>query len=126
MALILIIDDDVQVLALLRKVLEREGHEVIEAPNGRAGLELYFESQADLVITDIFMPEKEGVETILSLRKRRPNAKIIAISGGDRFVGADRPLNVARLLGAQRTFTKPVNLKELVEAVGELLAAQKK
>ena len=88
MALILIIDDDDQIRRVLRKTLERDGYDVADAPNGKEGIRLYRENPADLVITDIIMPEKEGIETIRELRRDFPEVKIIAISGGGR-IGPD-------------------------------------
>jgi len=82
MARILLIDDDAPVRRTLRKMLERQGYEVEEAPDGKAGLTLYQENPADLIITDLIMPEMEGIETIMELRRRFPDVKIIAMSGG--------------------------------------------
>jgi len=81
-ACILVIEDDVQVRALLKKLLESEGYTVLEAENGNIGIRLYHENSVDVVITDLIMPEKEGIETIRELRKIAPQIKIIAISGG--------------------------------------------
>ncbi|MEO5957891.1 MAG: response regulator [Opitutaceae bacterium] len=84
MARILLIDDDDDVRTVLRLTLIHFGHTVIEARNGREGLELFAEARPELVITDIVMPEKEGLEVIIELRAHRPPVKIIAISGGGR------------------------------------------
>jgi CheY-like chemotaxis protein len=113
---ILIIDDEEQVRAVFREMLERSGYEVFEAANGKEGLRLQREKSADLIITDIIMPEKEGLETIRELLRGFPEVKIIAVSGGGR-IGPDQYLDVAKKLGAARTFNKPVNLKELLQAV---------
>jgi len=121
MARILVIDDEENVRDLLRDVLEERGHEVLEASDGDLGSALYRERPADLVITDIIMPNKEGLETILDLRRDYPEVKIIAISGGSR-VGRHDVLPLARTLGALRTFSKPFNLRELIDAVDELLS----
>ena len=120
MAGILIIDDDVQILDMLRQTLEREGYEVMDASNGRKGIRLYRKEPADLIITDIVMPEKEGLETIMELKKDFPEVKIIAISGGGQII-PDHYLDSAKLFGAIRTFAKPFEHKELLEAVQELL-----
>jgi DNA-binding response OmpR family regulator len=120
MSQILIIDDDTQVRLLLRKLLDHEGYEVREASNGKAGMKLNRENPADLVITDLIMPEKEGLETIMELRKKFPEVKIIAISGGGRN-GPEDYLPMAKELGAQLTFTKPFELKEMLAAVQKLL-----
>jgi len=118
---ILVIDDEEQICEMLHKKLESAGYEVGEAPNGKVGLKLFRENPFDLVITDIFMPEKEGLETIRELRKDFPELKIIAITGGYSS-GPDELLNVARMLGANRTFPKPFKLKEIVETINELFA----
>jgi len=120
MARILIIDDDAQLRATLREVLEREGYEVVEAPNGREGLERYQEAPTEVMITDILMPEQEGLETIMILRRVDPQAKIIAISGGGQTGRMDF-LHLAAMLGAQRTLRKPFRPQELLEAVRDLM-----
>ena len=120
MACILIIDDDIQILKLLREMLKREGHKVVEAPDGKKGIRLFKENGADLILTDIIMPEKDGLETIMELRKDSPNVKIIAISGGGR-IEAEPYLNMAKQFGALRTLRKPFQREELLQAVGELL-----
>jgi len=120
LARILIIDDDPQILDMIGQTLEREGHEVIDASDGKEGLKLYRENPTDLIITDIIMPEKEGIETIMELRRDFPDVKIIAISGGGR-IDAEQYLSMAQKLGAQRTFAKPVARAELLKAVRELL-----
>ena len=120
MASILIIDDDNQFRTLLRKMLERKGYEVIEASEGKEGIKLYRNNPADLIITDLIMPEKDGIETIQELKKDFPDIKIIAISGGGRLGPRDY-LNVAKMLGAQKTLTKPIELPDLLKAIEELL-----
>jgi YesN/AraC family two-component response regulator len=82
MANILIIDDDQQILNMLSQILKRAGYGVVEALDGKQGLKLYRENPTDLIITDIIMPEKEGLETIMELQRDFPDVKIIAISGG--------------------------------------------
>jgi len=120
MARILIIEDDDQTRSMLRQVLEREGYEVVDAPDGREGIRLYRGKPTDLIITDIIMPEKEGIETIMELKRDFPDVKIIAMSGGGR-IGPDEYLHVAKKLGAQRTFAKPVEREEMLKAIRELL-----
>lgn len=120
MAKILVIDDDAQVLAMLQKMLEREGYEVVVASDGNKGVKCYRENPTDLIITDLIMPEKEGIETIIELRRDFPDIKIIAMSGG----GRNNPkayLGIAENLGTQYTFAKPIKRKELLKAVRELL-----
>ena len=120
MAKILIIDDEEQVRLYLRRILEPEGHEVVEAGNGKVGLQLYCEEPADLIITDIFMPEKEGLETIRELRRDFPEVKIIVISGGGRLSKVDF-LPMAGKLGALRTMAKPFTRQDMLSAVREVL-----
>jgi len=117
---ILIIDDDVQILDMLRQTLEREGYEVVDASNGKKGIRLYREKPADLIITDIIMPEKEGIETIIELKRDFPDVKIIAISGGGK-IRSEEYLSMAKKLGARYTFSKPVKREELLAAVRELI-----
>lgn len=118
---ILVIDDDEQMRILLRQVMEWAGHEVMVASNGREGMLKQRKQQADLVITDLIMPEQEGLETITSLRKEYPQVKIIAISGGGR-IGPGAYLPAAQELGANRVFSKPFDVRELAATVKELLA----
>ena len=84
MAGILIIDDDVHIRTILRKTLQSEGYQVVEASNGNEGVRLYREKPVELIITDLIMPEKEGIETIMELGRDFPDVKIIAMSGGDK------------------------------------------
>ena len=121
MALILIIDDDTEIREVLRQILERAGYEVMEASDGREGLNLYRERQADLIITDIVMPRKDGLETITDLRIEFPGSKIIAISGGSRGIGAHDCLSYVKEFGVSHIFTKPFEHEELFEAIQELL-----
>ncbi|MCZ6680199.1 MAG: response regulator [Candidatus Poribacteria bacterium] len=121
MARILVVDDEEGIRTALCAALEHIGHEVVGAPDGEMGLRLYREKPTDLVILDIFMPEKEGLEAIMELKRDFPDVKIIAISGGGTVVGGWDPLTIAEHLGAVRTFTKPFALKEIIEAVRELV-----
>jgi len=119
MATILIIDDEEGVRALLRTTLEAAGYEVTEAANGRIGLGLYRHTSTDLVITDILMPEMNGLDMMLELTREFLDAKVIAISG----VGGERNvLDIAKLLGARRTFHKPLSMPQLLDAVRYELA----
>jgi len=120
MAKILVLDDEPSILLMIKKMLEKAGHEVDLALNGREGMELFEKNKPDLLITDIIMPEKEGLETILELRKKYPGLKIIAISGGGR-IGPEGYLPGAKLLGADMVFQKPLVQKEFMEAVSLLL-----
>lgn len=117
---ILVIDDEDQVRATLRKMLENAGYEVVEAGNGNEGIRLYQENPTDLVITDIIMPDKEGMETIWDLKREYPNVKIIAISGGGGFEPGPY-LEIAEGFGAMRILSKPFDAEELLVAIRELL-----
>jgi YesN/AraC family two-component response regulator len=122
MARVLIIDDDDGVRALLRRVLERADHDVTEAADGKQGLRQFHQVPADLIIVDIFMPEKEGLDTILEIREVAPHVKTIAISGGG-MTGSLEYLDYADTFGVDRTFTKPLDLEEVVKEVARLLVS---
>jgi len=117
---ILVVEDDLPVRTVIRRMLEAEGHTVFEAENGKEAMALYHREQIDLVIMDIILPEKEGLETIKELKRESPEIKIIAISGGGK-VKPPFYLNLARKFGADRTFEKPFAWKQLVRTVTELL-----
>jgi CheY-like chemotaxis protein len=119
---ILIIDDEEQIREVLRTVLERVGYDVEEAANGSEGLRLYADNEFDLVVTDIIMPEKGGIDTIMDLRRDYPNCKIIAISGGG-MCGEVSYLDMAIGVGADRAIGKPFVLDEFLEAVRDLTGA---
>src|SRR5437867_13412007 len=121
LARVLVIDDNVEICRLLEETLAPAGYDVLVAADGEAGIRLHRERPADLVITDIFMPEKDGIETILELRRDYPGIRIIAISGG----GALRNLSylaAAEQLGAFRTIPKPFDCDEVLETVRAVLA----
>jgi len=124
MARILLVEDD----ALLRKIvsgtLESVGHHVIEAENGAAGLRKFGKEHCDLIITDILMPVKEGLETIVELRAINGQVPILAMSGGGS-VGTNQCLLFARKLGASATIVKPFTAAELVEVVEKLVGSAK-
>ena len=120
MAHILVIDDEDPVRNMLRQILERAGHEVAEAPDGNVGMQHVREHQIELVVTDILMPEQEGIETIRTLHRDFPQLKVLAISGG----GRRRTLDVlieAEFFGAHRILAKPFERTEFLEAVSTLL-----
>jgi two-component system chemotaxis response regulator CheY len=122
MASVLIIDDDTSIRRMLRTALERAGHAVEEAGNGAEGMLRYRSAPADLVITDVFMPDQDGIETIQQLREEFPDARILAISGGS-VGGASGTLTDAMLLGANATLAKPFTIDQLTSAVAGILAA---
>lgn len=111
---VLLIDDDGQMRRMLATALAAEGYEVVEASNGKEALALYAHSPCDVIITDILMPEKDGLETIQALRRRAPRVKIVAYSGGEVRMGFDI-LEVAKQFGATATLQKPFPLQEIVQ-----------
>ena len=121
---VLLIEDDDAVRKVVRMMLERDGHDVTEAGNGRLGLEQLKASAFDLVITDIIMPDMEGVETVMAVRQQYPAVKIIAMSGGDRTGNMDS-LSAAEKLGASATLRKPFTRSALTAALDRTLGAQK-
>lgn len=125
MAQVLIVDDDVMFLNLLRDLLEPEGYDILEATNGVEALKIFCEASVDLVVTDIVMPDKEGLQTILELQKENSAVKIIAISGGGRPLNTNEDyLTAAKEFGAAVTFSKPFQTTEFLQAVRELLSQQ--
>jgi CheY-like chemotaxis protein len=119
-ARILVVDDEEAIRLVLREALEHAGYEVVEAEDGVAGIEQYHLWRVDLVILDILMPRKDGLETIKELRQVDPAVKIIAISGGVRGSNVDN-LALAQALGARRTLAKPFRLHEMLEIVAAVL-----
>lgn len=124
MAKILVIEDEENIRELCKRLLTREGHEVAVASNGEIGLRLYREDPADLIVTDIFMPEKDGIETIMDLRRDFPHVKIVAISGGTKVLSGVTFLRAARHLGALEALTKPFSKEEFVAAVNRALQSE--
>jgi len=117
---ILIIDDEQQIRSMLRLMLEREGYEIVEAPDGIEGIKAYRQKPADLIITDLIMPNKDGIGMIIELHKEYPDVKIIAMSGG----GLNKPegyLKGAKKLGAVCTLTKPIDREKMLRAVKNTL-----
>ena len=117
---ILIIDDETPIRSMVRLILERAGYTVREAQDGIEGIRVFRETPADLVITDLIMPNKDGIGMIIELKKDFPELKIIAMSGG----GLNRPegyLRGAQKLGAACTLSKPLNRNDLLRAVRDTL-----
>lgn len=119
-ARILVIDDDPIVRDMLVEMLRREGYDVDSAEDGRAGMKRFHERPSALVITDVVMPEQEGLETLMQLRQTGQPVKVVAISGGGR-VGPDAYLNSAQTLGADGILAKPFGREELLGMVTKLL-----
>ena len=117
---ILIVDDDPQIRKLLDAILKRDGYGIITAANGRQALQELDKQAVDLVITDLLMPEKEGIETIMEIRHKFTGMPIIAISGGGRL-NPQTYLKIAKSLGAVRTMTKPIDTAMLRAMAKDLL-----
>lgn len=120
MTRILVVDDDIEIREMLKQYLERAEFSVVVAQDGKVALKLHRETPVDLIITDIVMPEKEGLETIMEFRRHFPSVKLIAISGGGKIEG-NKYLDIAKKLGAQKVFAKPFELKELFQEIRTLL-----
>jgi CheY-like chemotaxis protein len=121
MATILVADDDELLARMLEKALLRSGHQVIRAANGVEALRLYDPAKVDLVLTDLIMPEKEGLELIMSLRKINKEIKIIAMSGGGRS-GPENYLPIAKQMGSKAVLKKPFSIELLQQTVNQILA----
>ncbi|MFO0705288.1 MAG: response regulator [Nitrospira sp.] len=113
---VLVVDDEDQIRQLIRETLEQAGYEVQEASDGKQGLERYRAKPADLVIMDILMPDQDGLESIMTLRREFPAARVIAITGGSDMIGILNFLDVAKMLGARRTLQKPFDMQTLLDA----------
>jgi DNA-binding response OmpR family regulator len=123
MALVLIVDDDPTVLRMLTQVMQRDGHTVMQAEDGDVAMRLFRRQPADIIITDLLMPNKEGLELIAEAREIAPAVGIIAYSGGGK-IQPENYLEFATGMGADRVFTKPVPITDLSVAVKELLASR--
>lgn len=118
---ILVIDDDKLMCLALAKILISAGYNVVQAGDGEEGLRLYRTQDFDLVITDLIMPDKEGIQIIRELRKENSQIRIIAMSAGGRG-GATDYLKWARLMGAKQCLSKPIKREDLLAAVQSVLA----
>ncbi len=119
-ARILVVDDENEMRRMLRQMLEFEGFEVVEASDGKIAERLCHEQLFDLIITDLIMPEKEGIELIMGIRQEFPDMRFIAISGGGRLMAGEY-LPIAKDLGAASTLEKPFKREDLLAAVHDLL-----
>jgi len=117
---ILIVEDDENVRQFICRILKNEGYEVVETENGNVGIRMYREQPFDLVITDLFMPDKEGLEIITELKHNYPDAKIIAMSGGGQVLASDY-LIIAKSLGALTTISKPFTINDFLTTVKNAL-----
>ncbi|NGZ03023.1 MAG: response regulator [Nitrospira sp. WS238] len=114
---VLVVDDQDQVRQLIRETLEQAGYEVEEARDGKEGVERYRMKPVDLVIMDILMPDQNGLEGIMVLRREFPDSRVIAMTGGSETIGILNVLDFAKMLGARRTLQKPFDLKVLLDMV---------
>ena len=117
---ILVVDDDASIRMFIRRVLEHQHYEVLEARNGDEGIRVYRESLPDLVLLDLYMPEKDGLETLRDLRLETPQPKVVTMSGGGPKYDVTI-LQSARFLGSQSALVKPFSIGELLELVRTML-----
>lgn len=122
MARVLVIDDEEELRRVLVRALEVGGHEAVEAANGADGLREIKARPVDLVVTDLVMPEMDGLEFMRELGRLRPGTRVIAISGGGIWDKASM-LTVAGMLGAVKTLSKPFDLDDFLALVHEVLAS---
>jgi len=116
---ILVIDDDEMVRDSLATVLRDRGYDVFTAPDGYRAMAVFASARPDMILTDILMPEQEGIETIRRIRLENPEIKIIAMSGGGRIIGVD-VLDLAKKLGADDVLAKPFDPEHLLRRISEL------
>jgi DNA-binding response OmpR family regulator len=117
---VLVIEDNSDLRSLIQSYLEEEGYDVVAAADGREGLQRQRSDPSEVVVTDIFMPGKEGIETVFDLKREFPGTRIIVMSGGPSLVQGMDYLGLARELGAAKTLSKPFTMKQLAAAVREL------
>lgn len=120
---VLVVDDQDQVRQLIRETLEQAGYEVEEASNGKEGVERYRAKSPDLVIMDLLMPDQDGLEAIMTLRREFPDTRVIAMTGASDTIGVLDLLDVAKMFGAKQTLHKPFELNVLLDAVAAELTA---
>jgi len=122
---ILVIDDDPQICQLLEEVLRDEGYSVSSADSVEKGLPNYPKSTLSLIVTDVLMPNREGLETIRELRRNNPRMKILAISGGLEQGGMD-VLEIAKRFGADRVLKKPFEMREFLNVIQGILQSHQR
>ena len=120
---VLIVEDDKELREMIRISLARRKHTVIEAINGKEAIIHFKSSITDLVVTDLIMPEEDGLKVIMKLKELKPSLKIIAISGGGK-AGPGSYLNLAKALGADAIYSKPFSINELISKIEELLTIE--
>lgn len=117
---ILLVEDDNDLREMLRDTLSRKNFTVLEAVDGKEAILHFKPAVTDLVVTDLIMPEEDGLKVVMKLKEIKPGLKVIAISGGGK-VGPGSYLNVAKALGADAIYSKPFSLNDLVDKIEELL-----
>lgn len=117
---ILVVEDDNDLRTMLKVSLSRRRFTVLEAENGKEALAHFKPSVTDLVITDLIMPEEDGLKVIMRMRELKPSIKIIAISGGGK-AGPGSYLNLAKALGADAIYSKPFSVNDMITKIEELL-----
>ena len=117
---ILLVEDDKELREMLKMSLLRRNFTVLEAENGKAAITHFKPLITDLVVTDLIMPEEDGLKVVIKLRELKPSIKIIAISGGGK-VGPGSYLNLAKALGADAIYSKPFSINDLIAKIEELL-----
>lgn len=118
---ILVIDDDIPLNGMICEILTSAGYEVRTAPNGMEGLKLFMKERPDLVITDIYMPEKEGLETIMELRQADKAIRILVVSGGCPHINMSEMFAMAEMFGADAFLPKPFAVGTFLQKINELL-----
>jgi DNA-binding NtrC family response regulator len=120
MANILVVDDQKDICRVIERILQKEGHKISIAADGREGGKIFDEGTFDLLITDLIMPEMDGIELIMQIKKQKPDQNIIAMSGGG--IGkSDSYLNIAAKLGVAHTIEKPFRANDLLKVVHEII-----
>jgi CheY-like chemotaxis protein len=117
---VLIVEDDKELREMLKLSLLRRNFTVLEAENGKAAITHFKPLITDLVVTDLIMPEEDGLKVVIKLRELKPSIKIIAISGGGK-VGPGSYLNLAKALGADAIYSKPFSINDLITKIEQLL-----
>jgi CheY-like chemotaxis protein len=117
---ILIVEDNIELRTMLKVSLNRRRYTVLEADNGKEAIAHFKPSLTDLVVTDLIMPEEDGLKVIMRLRELKPSIKIVAISGGGK-AGPGSYLNLAKALGADAIYSKPFSVNEMINKIEELL-----
>jgi CheY-like chemotaxis protein len=119
----LLVEDDKELREMLKMSLLRSGYTVMEAENGKDAIVHFKPLVTDLVVTDLIMPEEDGLKVVIKLRELKPSIRIIAISGGGK-VGPGSYLNLAKALGADAIFSKPFSINDLISKIELLLDSE--